>query len=139
METSAGRRQVFSALEEALRQDRAKTTILQISELGLVEMTRKRTRESLARTLTEPCPYCEGKGAVKSLRTVTYEVFRQVIKEAGAMAGTKVVVVVHPKVADLLYGEERESLEELERRVGRKLVVKTDYNLHQEEYQILGL
>jgi len=139
METPSGRRKVFSALEEALRQDRAKTTILQISELGLVEMTRKRVRESLSRTMTEACPYCEGRGTVKSLRTVAYEVFRQVLKESPGLEGKKVVVVVHPKVADLLYGEEREFLDALEKRVEKKLVVKTDYNLHQEEYQILGL
>ncbi len=102
-------------------------------------MTRKRVRDSLSRILTEPCPYCEGRGTIKSLRTVAYEVFRQVLKEAPGLEGRKVVVTVHPKVADVLYGEEREFLEDLEKKTDKKLVVRTDYNLHQEEYHILGL
>ena len=139
MEKSANRRKVFSTLEEALKKDRAKTTILQISELGLVEMTRKRSRENLASVMTEPCPYCEGKGAIKSLRTIVYDIFRHVLRESDALEGNRLVIVVHPKVADLLYEEESEFLEGLEKLLKKKIVVKTDYNMHQEQYQIMGL
>jgi ribonuclease G len=139
MEKYASRKKVFAALEEALKEDRAKTTILQISELGLVEMTRKRTRDNLSAVMTEPCPYCEGKGTIKSLRTIVYDIFRQVRREAPGLEGKRVIVMVHPKVADLLYEEENEYLEKLEKQVKKKLVVKTDYNMHQEQYQIMGL
>jgi ribonuclease G len=139
MEKYASRKKVFAALEEALKEDRAKTTILQISELGLVEMTRKRTRDNLSAAMTEPCPYCEGKGTIKSLRTIVYDIFRQVRREAPGLEGKRVIVMVHPKVADLLYEEENEYLEKLEKQVKKKLVVKTDYNMHQEQYQIMGL
>ncbi len=139
MEKYASRKKVFSALEEALKKDRAKTTILQISELGLVEMTRKRTRDNLASVMTEPCPYCEGKGTIKSLRTIVYDIFRQVRREAPGLDGKRVIIMVHPKVADLLYEEENEYLEKLEKQVKKKVVLKTDYNMHQEQYQIMGL
>jgi ribonuclease G len=139
MEKFSNRKKVFAALEEMLKGDRARTTILQISELGLVEMTRKRTRENLASVMTEPCPYCEGKGTIKSLRTIVYEIFRQVRKEAPTLEGRRVIIMVHPKVADLLYEEENECLESLEKLLKKKMVVKTDYNMHQEQYQIMGL
>jgi len=139
MEKYSNRRRVFSALEEALKVDRAKTTILQISDLGLVEMTRKRTRDNLAATLTEPCPYCEGKGAIKSLRTIVYDIFRHVRREAPTLEGKRIIVMVHPKVADLLYEEENDYLEGLEKQIKKKVLVKTDYNMHQEQFQIMGL
>ncbi|GBE15381.1 ribonuclease G [bacterium BMS3Abin14] len=139
MEKSSNRKKVFTAMEESLRKDRNKTTILKISDLGLVEMTRKRTRDNLSSILSEPCPYCEGKGTVKSLRTVVYEILRQVRREAPVLDGKRVIIVVHPKVADLLYGEEGEFLEGLEKQIKKKIVVKTDYNVHQEQYQIMGL
>ncbi len=139
MEKYFNRKKVFTAMEESLKKDRNKTTILQISELGLVEMTRKRTRDNLSSILSEPCPYCEGKGTVKSLRTIVYEIFRQVRREAAVLEGKRIIIVVHPKVADLLYGEEGEILEGLEKQIKKKIVVKTDYNVHQEQYQIMGL
>jgi ribonuclease G len=139
MERHANRKKVFSTLEEALKEDRTKTTILQISELGLVEMTRKRARDNLASIMTEPCPYCEGKGTIKSLRTIVYDIFRQVRKDAVSLEGKRIVIVVHPKVADMLYEEERDYLESVEKKVKKKILVKTDYNMHQEQYQIMGL
>lgn len=139
MEKYANRKRVFASLEDALKSDRAKTTILQISELGLVEMTRKRTRDNLSSLMTEPCPYCDGKGAIKSLRTIVYEIFRQVRREAANLEGKRVIIMVHPKVADLLYEEESDYLEGLEKRIKKKIMVKTDYNMHQEQYQIMGL
>ena len=139
MEKVSNRKKVFASLEEALKGDRAKSTILQISELGLVEMTRKRVRDNLAAVMTEPCPYCEGKGTIKSMRTIVYEIFRQVRRESASLEGRRVIIIVHPKVADLLYEEENEYLESLEKELKKKIVVKTDYNMHQEQYQIMGL
>lgn len=139
MERFSNRRKVFAALEQALKGDRTKTTILQISELGLVEMTRKRVRDNLASVMTEPCPYCEGKGAIRSLRTIVYEIFRQVKREAPLLEGKRVVIIAHPKLADLLYEEENDYLEKLEKQIKKKILVKTEYNLHQEQYQIMGL
>ncbi|MBN2720644.1 MAG: Rne/Rng family ribonuclease [Proteobacteria bacterium] len=139
MEKISNRKKVFAALEETLKGDRAKSTILQISELGLVEMTRKRVRDNLAAVMTEPCPYCEGRGTIKSLRTIAYEIFRQVRRESTTLEGRRVIITVHPKVADLLYEEEHEFLEGLEKKLKKKVVLKTDYNMHQEQYQIMGL
>ncbi len=139
MERFANRKRVFSVLEKALKNDRTKTTILQISELGLVEMTRKRIRDNLSSVMTEPCPYCEGKGTIKSMRTIVYEIFRKVRREAPILEGKRVVIVAHPKLADLLYDEESDYLEKLEKQIKKKIVVKTEYNMHQEQYQIMGL
>ena len=107
MEKEVNREKVFTALEEALRADKSKTNILKISELGLVEMTRKRVRESIGRMMCEPCPYCEGRGYIKSKTTVCHEIFRELRREMLDIRGTKATVTVHPQVADLLYDEER--------------------------------
>ncbi|HSR37089.1 MAG TPA: Rne/Rng family ribonuclease, partial [Desulfurivibrionaceae bacterium] len=115
MEKEVNREKVFTALEEALKSDKSKTNILKISELGLVEMTRKRVRESIGRMMCEPCPYCEGRGYVKSKTTVCHEIFRELRREMLDIRGTKVMLTVHPQVADLLYDEERRGLEELEK------------------------
>ena len=84
MDRSADREKVTNALQEALKKDKQKTNILKISELGLVQMTRKRTRESLTRTLCQQCPYCEGKGFIKSQTTVCYEILRALSREMAA-------------------------------------------------------
>ena len=107
MEKEVNRDKVFAALEEALKGDKSKTNILKISELGLVEMTRKRVRESIGRMMCEPCPYCEGRGYIKSKTTVCHEIFRELRREMLDIKGTKAMVSVHPQVADLLYDEER--------------------------------
>jgi ribonuclease G len=114
MEKEAHREKVHMALEEALKGDRAKTNILKISELGLVEMTRKRVRENLTRTLCEPCPYCEGKGYVKSRPTMVYEIFRELRREILNRAERQVTLLVHPAVAALICDEERQAVDELE-------------------------
>jgi ribonuclease G len=129
---------VFEALEAELRKDRAKTNLLQISSLGLVEMTRKRTRENLGRTLSEPCPYCDGKGYLRSKPTVAYEVFRDLRRKRRFLSGDHVVVQAHPDVVRYLYEEERASLEDLERTLGRRLVLKAREDFHQEDFEVVG-
>lgn len=135
MELPENRQRVFQAFTEAMAKDRVKSTISQISELGLIQMTRKRVRESVVRILTEPCPYCEGKGFVKSGRTLCYEIFRKIRKMTPA-SGQKFIIRAHPTVAELLSDEERQGLEELESRYGIKIIVTEDYGLHQENYEI---
>ena len=138
MERIENREKVFNAFAEAMKRDRAKNTILHISELGLIQMTRKRVRESLGRTLCEACPYCEGKGFVKSPTTLCYEIFRKIAKIA-QHGGEKIIVTAHPTVAELLSDEERSGLEEIESKHGVKVIVKEDAKLHQENYEVIQL
>ncbi|MBI4685503.1 MAG: Rne/Rng family ribonuclease [Nitrospirae bacterium] len=138
MEILENREKVFNAFIEAMKKDRAKNTILHISELGLIQMTRKRVRESMGRILCEPCPYCEGKGFVKSPRTLCYEIFRRITKLA--MHGAqKIIVTAHPSVAEFLSDEERLGLEEIENHYGIKVIIKDSNTLHQENYEITAL
>lgn len=136
MEKEGGRERVFQALKEALKKDRARTNILRISELGLVEMTRKRTRENLSRILCELCPYCEGRGIVKSKITLCFEIFREIKREAMNIPSNVIIVSLHPEVADFLYDEERYAIEELENRLKKKIIIKMRSDFHQEEYEI---
>jgi ribonuclease G len=137
MEREDNRRKVYSALQEALASDKAKTTISHISPIGLIEMTRKRIRESLGRTLCEPCPYCDGRGYIKSSRTVCYEVLREIRRAFSRADEKKALVTVNSMVADMLYDEERQGVEELEREFQKKIVIKADPNLHQEQYEVV--
>lgn len=136
MEKEENRKKLFSAFQEAMSKDRAKSEILQVSELGLIEMTRKRVRESFGRTLCEPCFYCDGKGFIKSPTTVCYEIFRELRKIGLRRKNGKIILTVHPHVADLLYEEEREGLEEIEKEYRFKLIMRADKNFHQENYEI---
>ncbi|HCC68642.1 MAG TPA: Rne/Rng family ribonuclease [Nitrospiraceae bacterium] len=139
MEKEENRKKLFSTFQEVMSKDRAKSTILQVSEIGLIEMTRKRVRESLGRTLCEQCPYCDGKGFVKSPTTACYEIFRELRRLGSEKPGGKIMITAHPSVADLLYDEERDGLEEIEKHHGFKVIVKADKNLHQEHYEIVVL
>ncbi len=136
MEKEVNRDKVFNALEEAMTSDKSKTNILKMSELGLVEMTRKRVRESIGRMMCEPCPYCEGLGYIKSKTTVCQEIFRELRREMLDVHGSKVMLTVHPQVADLLYDEERRGLEDLEKRFKKRIVVRAKPGFHQEQFEI---
>jgi ribonuclease G len=136
MEKEVNREKVFTALEEALKADKSKTNILKMSELGLVEMTRKRVRESIGRLMCEPCPYCEGLGYVKSKTTVCQEIFRELRREMLDLRGSKIMLTVHPQVADLLYDEERRGLEDLEKRFKKRITVRAKPGFHQEQFEI---
>ncbi|MBN2645763.1 MAG: Rne/Rng family ribonuclease [Desulfuromonadaceae bacterium] len=136
MEKELHREQVHSALEEALKKDKSKTNILKISELGLVEMTRKRVRESIGRTLCEPCPYCEGTGYVKSRTTMAFEIFRKLKREMRELPGYRVNLQVHPDVATLLYDEENGGVEELEQHFQKQISIIARPNFHIEQFEI---
>ncbi len=137
MEKEENRRKVYTSLQEYLSHDKAKTNIYHLSDLGLIEMTRKRTRESLGRSLCEPCPYCEGRGFIKSSVTVCYEIFREIRRISQSSKEKKIMVSVNPEVADLLYDEERQGVEDLEMELKKKLIIKADATLHQEQYDIV--
>jgi ribonuclease G len=135
MEQLENREKVLNAFREALSKDRAKYTISHISELGLIQMTRKRVRESLGRILCETCPYCEGKGFVKSTQTLCYEILRK-LQRAASQGAQRAIVTAHPVVAERLTEEERLGIEDIEHRHGIKIIVTADPNLHQENYEI---
>ncbi|HKJ05391.1 MAG TPA: Rne/Rng family ribonuclease [Geopsychrobacteraceae bacterium] len=136
MEKEAHREKVHSALEEALKNDKNKTNILKISELGLVEMTRKRVRESIGRTLCEPCSYCEGKGYVKEALTVIYEILRELQRELSDMPAGRITLLTHPDVAGLLVDEERAGIDELEQRHGRHIAINSRPGFHIEQFEV---
>jgi ribonuclease G len=121
----ASRQRVMDALDTALKQDKMRSTILKISELGLVEMTRKRTRPSLAQVLTSHCPSCDGKGRIKSVATIAYEIMRRVRTEAKVSPGAgRIVVRAHAAVAAFLCEDESLAMDQLEREIGRRITVE---------------
>ncbi len=138
MDRPQNRERVDKALSEALRNDKAKTTTVRISELGLVEMTRKRTRESLGRTLFEPCFYCDGTGHTSSRLTVAYEILRQIRREKDDLRGYGIVVNAHPAVADCLKHEAKQDLEEAGRRAQRHITVQPRPEYHIEQFDLVG-
>jgi ribonuclease G len=137
MEKEANRKKVYDALREALKKDKARTNILKISELGLVEMTRQRTRESLENQMLSPCPHCEGRGRIKSAVTVAYEVLRAIKRQQSAVDdGKNIVVRLNPDVANFLYDEKNNSLENLEREINRRVIIKASQELSPQQYEI---
>jgi len=138
MEKPANRQKVFTALKEALKGDRTKTTITKISELGLVEMTRARMRDDLRRLLTNSCLYCEGKGYLKSPVTVCYEIFREIRREIDLITNKQIIVTCNPSVASVLFDEERAQLEQLERKYKKRITIKSMKEYHMEQFDVSG-
>lgn len=139
MEKEENRKKLFSVFQEAMSKDRAKCTILEVSELGLIQMTRKRVRESLERILCEPCHYCDGKGFVKSPTTVCYEILTELRRIAITNKNCKIMITANPHVADLIYDDERETIEDIERENGFRIIVKADKGYHQEFFEVVTL
>ncbi len=138
MDKEQNREKVFKAFQESLKADRAKSNVSKISELGLVEMTRKRTRESLARKLTEACFYCEGKGYLKSKTTICYEILREVRRQGDAFKEDTIVVQCHPEIAELLSTSDLEYVEQVEKRLQKKVLIKARGSFHLEHFEIVG-
>jgi ribonuclease G len=138
MDHASNRDKVWRSLEQHLAKDKAKTTINRISDLGLIEMTRKRTRESLTRMLHEPCFYCDGTGQIQSRVTVAYEILRQVRRERHLLKGYSIVVNAHPAVIDLLQTEEKAAVQEAERRYMRRLDLVPRREYHLEQFDLQG-
>ncbi len=131
------RDQVLRALEKALEADRVRSHISNVSSLGLVEMTRKRTRESLERTLCEPCISCNGSGTVKTKETVCYEIFREILREARQFEARQLLVLASQQVVDMLLDEESTSIAELEEFIGKPIKLQTETLYTQEQYDVV--
>jgi ribonuclease G len=138
MDVSHNREKVWRTLETLLAKDKAKTTINRISELGLLEMTRKRTRESLNRTMHETCFYCDGTGQIQSRTTIAYEILRQIRRERTTLSGYSVVVNAHPAVVDLMQGEEKAAVVEAEKRYMRRIEFNPRREYHIEQFDLQG-
>jgi ribonuclease G len=136
MDERRNRTKVVQALDEALRHDRAPTKILSFNEFGLVALTRKRVKHSLERTLCEPCPYCTGAGWVKSVSTVSYEIFAEARKMAAQIEGNTLHLRVNPEVAATLKARDGVLISEIEAATRKDLVIKADPNVHQEQFEI---
>ncbi len=139
MERSEHREKVYRALQDALRGDKARTNILKISELGLVEMTRKRTRESLVQTLCDPCPHCEGRGYMLSGESVAYNILREIKNDLQRLAGRRIAITVSTRVAEQLLSVESAPLDELARELGREIEIRARPGLHQEQFEVEAL
>jgi len=136
MDRASNRDRVTRAFNEHLRRDRSKAVVTRISELGLIEMTRKRTRESLLHALTEPCEHCEGKGYTKSRRTVAYELLRELRRQGNLIEGDTVMVEVHPDVAQVLANADHGYLEEIEKRLQKRIIVKARGSFSLEDFEL---
>ena len=137
MTDPAHREQVFSALELELRKDRGKHKVLSISEFGLVQITRKRSRANLERLLTQTCPYCEGSGRIKSVATICLSLRRAALALRGTLISKELLVRVHPDVARMLQREERGIIEEIERELAVGIIMQADAKLHHSSFDIL--
>jgi len=141
MEKEKNREKVFQGLQESLAHDKARTNALKISDLGLVEMSRKRVREDLVHLLGETCAYCDGKGYTKSLRTIAYEILeelRSVPPGGQNPKERKVILFVHPEIQTVLQEEERDFLQVVERKIRRQVIIKPDPLSHIEEFSIVA-
>jgi len=139
MESAANRDKVYRALGEALRADKARTNILKISELGLVEMTRKRTRENLVQTLCEPCGYCEGRSYILSSESVGFRVLREIRKHLHKLKGRPIAVAVNPRVAEELLTGSKQALTDLREEIGRDIEIRARPGIHQERFELTVL
>jgi ribonuclease G len=131
------KRQVLRALEKCLARDHAKTHITEVSALGLVEMTRKRTRESLEHVLCEPCPCCGGRGSLKTAESTCYEIFREILRETRQFDVDSLLVLASQEVVDRLLGEESDNLAELEEFIGKPIRLQAEVLYTQENFDVV--
>ncbi|KAB7775715.1 ribonuclease G [Xanthomonas sp. LMG 12460] len=139
MDDAEHRRQVLRTLEKALSRDHAKTTVYEFSPLGLVEMTRKRTVESLERQLSEPCPECSGRGSIKTAETVTYEIFREITRAVRQFDAARLLVIASTKVVARITDEESAAVAELEEFLGKTIRFQADEQYLQEQFDVVLL
>ncbi|RTE86372.1 MULTISPECIES: ribonuclease G [Gammaproteobacteria] len=137
MQNADHKRRVLHSLEQALAKDRARTSISGFTSLGLVEVTRKRTRESLEHVLSSECPVCKGRGTMKTVETVCYEIMREIVRVHRAYDADKFVVYVSAMVAERLLNEESHALAELEVFVGKQIKIQTESLYHQEQFDVV--
>ncbi|WP_140908335.1 ribonuclease G [Cognatiluteimonas lumbrici] len=139
MHDAEHRRQVLRTLEKSLARDHARTTVYDFSPLGLVEMTRKRTVESLERQLCEPCHECGGRGMLKTAETVTYEVFREITRAVRQFDAARLLVIASPKVVSRITDEESAAVAELEEFLGKSIRFQADAQYMQEQFDVVLL
>lgn len=136
MEKKSNQEKVFNKLKEAFKKDRRKTNILPISEMGLIQMTRKRNKKPLSRMLCEPCFYCEGEGYLKSKQTICYNIYQEIKRDINDITDSKITLKVNPEIADLLHGEESRIISSLEKEIGKEIIVYSNAKYHMEEFEI---
>ena len=138
MEKESNRKQVWEAFQKALARDSTRCNVTKISELGLVEMTRKRTRESLLQMITQPCPICSGRGVIKSTTALAHEILREVRRVGATVKTDRILVECPPPVAELLDRYERRYLDELEKRFQKKVDIKASTSIAFDQYKVEG-
>jgi len=139
MDEKKNRQKVFQIVEQELRRDRSPSKALQVSDFGLVIITRKRVKQSLERVLTDPCPYCAGAAVIKSSTTICYDILTEVRKIGGDLEGRSLVLRVNPDIARALRDEERVVMKEIREAVGRDVTVKPDSFLHHEQFDVMAI
>jgi ribonuclease G len=137
MERHANRRKVLKTLEDSLKNDRAKTSVLEINELGMIEMTRKRVKHNLVKALSQPCPYCEGSGLVRSVTTMTFDTIRNLQSLFCVSKEKHIVLQVHPDVARRLRTEDGGLLKTLEEHFEREITIESVSDFHIHDLKIL--
>ncbi len=139
MEERKNRLKVFQAFEQELRRDRSPSKAVQVSDFGLIIITRKRVKQSLERVMTEPCPYCTGTGTIKSSSTICYEILDEVRKIGADLDGHGLVLRVNPDIARALKEEEAGVLKDLQQALGRTVAIKPDVHLHHEQFDVMAI
>jgi ribonuclease G len=139
MEDKKNRQKVAQAVEQELRKDRAPSKSVQVSDFGLIIITRKRVKSSLERMLTEPCPYCSGTGTIKASATICYDILTEIKKVRGELDGYSLVLRVNPEIARALKDESRSIFRELEATVGRPVTIRPDEQLHHEQFDLMAI
>jgi ribonuclease G len=139
MEEKKNRQKVLQAVEQELKKDRSPSKALQVSDFGLIIITRKRVKQSLERVLTEPCPYCSGTGVIKSTSTICYEILTEVKKIGPELNGHRLLLRVNPDIARALKEEENAVLKDLRQSIGKDVTIRADVQLHHEQFDVMAV
>jgi ribonuclease G len=139
MEERKNRQKVLQAVEQEFKKDRSPSKVLQVSDFGLVILTRKRVKQSLERVMTEPCPYCSGSGVIKSTATICYEILDEVRKIGRDLDGHGLILRVNPDIARALKEEEKAVLRDLEEALEKEVTIRPDTHLHHEQFDVMAL
>src|SRR5215213_3286117 len=139
MEEKKNRQKVLQAVELELKKDRSPSKALQVSDFGLIIITRKRVKQSLERVMTEPCPYCSGTGVIKSTSTICYEILSEVKKIGTDLNGQRLLLRVNPEIARALKEEESDVMRDLTSSLGKDVTLKSDVQLRQGEGDVMGV
>jgi len=139
MEEKKNRQKILQAVEQELKKDRSPSKALQVSDFGLIIITRKRVKQSLERVLTEPCPYCSGSGVIKSTSTICYEILSEVRKLGPDLNGHRLLLRVNPDIARALKEEESAVVRDLKQTLGKDVTIRPDAQLHHEQFDVMAV